>query len=544
MHSTEPEAFPGIAGVGQTKPNIQQHGHSPHLRRKTRRRLMAAILAGIVLAGIGSAFGVLNGILPNPAGLGTVTTAQDLEGDHTPEIPTVKVVQPKRDNSAEMTLERIATVEPYYRADLRARASGIVKRVYYDIGEEVKRGAVLIEIDVAESEQDVAQKRAIIIQREQELKVSEAKLKDSQAARGVTAAAISQREAEVQASTATRDLKKRKLDRYRELAARGSVVGNVVEEEERDYLSSEAGLLAASANVARAQADHLEAAAKIEAATADVELKRAQIEVARRDLDRARVVADFGKVVAPFDGVVVRRNVDPGSFVQNATTGSSETLVSISRIDLVTVIAQFPDNAAPYITQGTPAVIQITDFSGAAIFTNVTRLSPTIQNSDRTIRVEIDLFNGGPGALSRRRQLLDGGPDERHLKGSTDTFPKPAFKSDVDARRLLPGMNAAMKLSIPGSGGAASVLPSTAVFSKSGAKYILLVADGKTRAVPVQIHLNDGQKVRVSIVDRKTTDDGTVHEELTDLKGDELVVISNQLQIGDGVDVRTSSTNW
>ena len=442
-----------------------------------------------------------------------------------------------------MTLERIATVEPYYRADLRARASGIVKRVYYDIGEEVKRGDVLIEIDVAEFEQDVAQKRSIIVQREQELKVSEAKMKDSQAARGVTAASISQREAEVQASTATRDLKKRKLDRYRELAARGSVVGNVVEEEERDYLSSEAGLLAAGANVARAQADHLEAAAKIEAAAADVELKRAQIEVARRDLDRARVVADFGKVVAPFDGVVVRRNVDPGSFIQNATTGSSETLVSISRIDLVTVVAQFPDNAAPYITQGTPAVIQITDFSGAAIFSKITRLSPTIQNTDRTIRVEIDLFNGGPSAYSRRRQFLDGTPDERQLKGSTDTFPEPAFKSDVDAKHLLPGMNAAVKLSIAGSR-AASVLPSTAVFSKSGAKYILLVADGKTRSVPVQIHLNDGQKVRVSIVDRKTTDDGTVHEELTDLKGDELVVVSNQLQIGDGVDVRTSPRNW
>ncbi len=544
MRSLPPSADGATAHADHGNAHARNHEHSARLHRRGRRRLLIITLAVIALIGTGATFGILNGIIPNPVSHGHVAgAAHEPEKARTLQIPTVKVVRPKHDNSAEIVLERIAMVEPYYRADLRARASGIVKRVYHDIGEEVKRGEILVEIDVAESEQDVAHKQANIFQREQELKVSQAKLKDAEAASGVTVAAISQREAEVQGITATRDLKKRKHDRYRELAARGSVVGNIVEEEERDYLASEAGLLAAKANVARAQADHLESASKIEAAAADVELKRAQIEVARRELDRARVVADFGKVVAPFDGVVVRRNVDPGSFVQNATTGASETLVSIARIDLLTVVAQFPDNAAPYIVQGTPAVIQISDVSGAAIFSKVTRLSPTIQNSDRTMRVEIDLFNGGPDAWAQRKQRLEGGQSEQHLKGSADSFPEPAFTTDSSSRRLLPGMNAVVRLSIAGTQ-AASILPSTAVFSRSGTKYILLVTDGKTHSAPVQVHMNDGRNVRVSVVERKTTDDGTVHEELSELHGDEDVVVSNQLQVGDGVQVRTSVTNW
>jgi len=48
-------------------------------------------------------------------------------------------------------------------------------------------------------------------------------------------------------------------------------------------------------------------------------------------------------VRAPFDGGVVKRMVDPCSFVQNATTGASDLLISVSRVDLVTVSAKFPD---------------------------------------------------------------------------------------------------------------------------------------------------------------------------------------------------------
>lgn len=514
-----------------------------HPARRPARQSWSRYLMGIGLVAVAGAVGVMVGIIPIPVAAHIPSVKHDAVLET--RIPTVKAVRPKPERGCEIQLERMAIVEPYYRADLRTRASGIVKMVHHDIGDSVKRGDILIEIDVPESDQEVSQKAALIVQREQELRVSESRLKDARAAISVTTATITQREADVQGIEATRDLKKRRFDRFKSLAATGSVVGSVVEEEERDYLASEAALLSAKANVARARADNAESMSKVDTAESDVELKRSQIEVAKADLDRAKVVAEFGKVIAPFDGIVVRRNVDPGSFVQNATSANSEALISVSRIDLVTVVAQFPDNAAPYITVGTPALLHISDFSGRAISSKVTRLAPTIQSSDRTMLVEVDLFNGGP---AQRRECLERSNSESvsaMLKGNAKFFPENAFDNDDDAdrRRLMPGMNGSLRLAI-GAAGTAFVLPSTAVFSKSGAKYILVIRNGKTQVLPVKVQLNDGQRVQLAIVSRKTSTEGTVAEDLTDLEEDEIVVVANQLQIDDGIDVHVSLTEW
>lgn len=232
----------------------EHHSPNPQMSPDNRNARWRLLLFGAVVTVIGLGIGILVAFIPNPIAARAAAEAfnHKAEQQDSVSIPIVKVVHAKPENSAEIILERMATIEPYYRADLRARASGIVNVVHYDIGDNVKRGEVLIEIDVPESEQDVAQKKALIIQRQKELKVSEARLKDAEALIGVSTAAISQREADVQGFTATRDLKKRRFDRYQDLASRGSVVGSVVEEEERDYLASEATLLAAAANVTRA----------------------------------------------------------------------------------------------------------------------------------------------------------------------------------------------------------------------------------------------------------------------------------------------------
>ncbi len=534
----------------------------PRLPGRSRRRL---VIFGLLLAASCGAllgFGVLGGHPIATSGeTGHAAHASAKAPEHHETV--VKVVRPLKDPDCQVMIERIATVEPYYRADLRARASGLVERVYHDIGETVKQGEVLIEIDVSEWEQEVAQKAALVAQREFELKVSQAKYRNAEAALEVTAATIRQKQAEVESITATRDFKKRKLDRYRDLVKKGNVTGNVVEEEERDLLASEGALHAAEANVERASADHDASRTEVESFAADVDLKRSQIEVAKKDLERAKVVADYGKVIAPFDGVIVRRNVDPGSFVQNATTGNSEVLISLARIDLLTVAAQIPDNAAPYVHAGVPAIIILSDFPGQAISANVTRFSPSIQNSDRTMRVEIDLFNGSAAELRRLEKMYRESRLQGVLKDSDSNLPVAAFADDPQsvggrlsgkvvtgsnadeaaaARRMLPGMNGSVRLAL--GGGEAYVLPSSAVYSRSGTKYILAVVDGRAHELPVQIHLNDGRKVHLSVI--SGGESGGKHESqvLRELTGEELIAVANQLQIANGTKVRVAVTEW
>ena len=508
----------------------------------TRRKRRGPMIVGVVLAlgAAGAAAAAAAGLLPNPLASPQRAAAEAT----TDRTPTVKIVKPKRESSVAITVDQIATVEPYYRADLKARASGIVKSVLRDIGDKVKKGEVLVLIDVPESEQDVAKSDAMIFQRKQELKVSEAKLKDAKAAKDVSAATIKQRQADAQGATAIRDLKKRKFARFQGLAATGSVVGSVVEEEERDYLSSEAALTSANANIERARADYSESESKIEAAAADMELKAAQIEVARKDLDRAKAVADYGRITAPFDGVVVRRTVDPGSFVQNATTGTSEPLISIAKVDLVTVTAKFPDSVAPSVVVDTPALVTVDDLPGVSIAAKVTRFAPTVQNADRTMRVEVDLFNGNEAEHQRLSELVRlGGPD-RQTKGINDPMPMRAFSADAaENLRLIPGMTGTIRLTLGGFG-ESFVLPNTAVYSRSGTSYILVVEDGKTKQLPVRVQVTDGKTVRLAVLEKRRNADGGSREVLAELTGREDVVIARQLEVGDGAAVKTGPSEW
>ncbi len=516
------------------------HPHASPIRGKNRWRTLLPIAVVTSFAVVAVA-GAIAGLIPNPFVSGTAKAAI---GTSSEAIPTVKVVRPKRESSVAITVDQIASVEPYYRADLRARASGTVKSVLHDIGDKVKKGEVLVVIDVPESDQDVARSDAMILQRRQELRVSDAKLKDAKAAKDVSAATIKQREAEVEGATATRDLKKRKFARFQELSAKGSVVGSVVEEEERDFLSSEAVVTSTKANVERARADYSESESKIEAAAADIDLKKAQIEVARKDLDRAKAVADYAKVVAPFDGVVVRRTVDPGSFVQNATTGNSDALLSIAKVDVVTVVAKFPDSVAPSINLKTRAIVTVDDLPGVSISAVVSRFAPTVQNADRTMRVEVDLFNGDEGEYSRLAETIRVGGTERQAKGIRDLMPVRAFPADApNARRLLPGMTGTIKLTVGGFGDS-FVLPSVAVYSRSGTSYILLVRDGKTKQVPVRVQLNDGKTVRLAVIEKRKNADGSSRDLQTELTGQEDVVVARQLEIGDGADVKTGPSEW
>lgn len=510
----------------------------PSASRGSRRPAIVT-LAVVIAAVVVGVVAVRAGVLPNPLAGGTVSPPAT-RADTT---PTAKVIRPKRESSLPITVDQLAIVEAYYHADLRARASGIVRKVHRDIGDKVRKGEVLVEIDVPESDQDVGKNEAMIVQRQHELKVSQAKLKDAKAAKDVSAATIRQREADVMASAATRDLRKRRFDRFKDLAARGSVVGSVVEEEERDYLAAEAGVTAAKANVDRARADYAESESKVEAAAADIELKIAQIDVARKDLDRAKAVAAFGRITAPFDGVVIRRTVDPGSFVQNATTGTSEPLISVSRSDIVTVVARFPDTVAPFVQRKSPVVVQIDDLPGVTIPAGVTRFSPSVATADRTMRVEVDLFNGDEADFARLSAAIQAGGADRPTKSPDDPMPVRAFPTGNTAQRLLPGMTGTVRLSVGGFG-ESFVLPTTAVYSRGGATFLLLMENGKTRQVPVKVQLNDGKTVRVAIQTSRKLSDGSTRDVLTELTGREEVIAARQLEFGDGATVKPTASEW
>jgi len=521
-----------------------------------------------VAAGVGSMLYVTR---PLPVAPQPYATPIPAETSHESEEPddtvVVNTIRPRRDKAFTVASNQLASVEAYYQANLRARAAGVVKYIPKDVGASVTHGELLVEIDVPDLLQEVAQKEAVIDQRRQELFLARAKVKDALAQLDVARANIQQQETLVEQTRATRDLREKRWTRFKQLLAEKAVPDTVVDEEERDHLSAVAAWQAAQVAVRKAQADFKEKEASLEGAQADVELRQSLIEVARKDRDRTRAMADYAKLCAPFDGVILRRDVDLGTFVQNATTGASDPLVTVARTDIVTVASRLPDNAAPFVSTNTEVSMMFDELPGVVIEGRITRYSPSVQTVDRTMRVEMDLFNGtraeyqtflaqymdcrfaplmATGALSALVTAGSGrelwGP---RLKSDSDPFPGPpplAGPRD-QGRRLLPGMSGHMRINLEKFGDA-YLLPSTAVFTRGGKPFIMEVRNGVVHLVPVRVPVNDGRIAKVSVIAHAANARTGTQEMLHELTGAEEIVASRQGELTDGQTVRTTQVEW
>jgi multidrug efflux pump subunit AcrA (membrane-fusion protein) len=476
---------------------------------------------------------------------GGAARASDSEKSPEPEgnAISVKTIHPRRDPSFQITIEQPAYVEAYYQADLMARVAGPIKYLDVAIGDRVRAADVLVRIDVPDLQADVHQKEAIITQRQQELDLAKAYEKTAAAAVEFARALVPERESDRQRAESIRSFREKELHRFTALASgkNPGVTADIVDERTQFYEAAVADVKAAVAGIDKARAGLSESQAKLDAAHADVSLKGALVDVARTDLDLARAMLSFASISAPFDGVVTRRNVDPGAFVQNASTARTEPMLTVARTDIVTVYMKLPDNYAPYVTRDTQAVIEMGVLPDWSIRGKITRFSPSLQTPehDRTMRVEVDLFNGSAAEYER---LVDQAKATGNagFKGRVlPAFPTVNGKQSTGLDgRLLPGMFGKMRLTLQKFNNA-WLVPSTALVSHGGRSFLYFVKDGKAVLVPVDVQVNDGRLAKVELVEMVAG-----QEVRRNLTGNETVVASNQGELTDGQAVKATPSEW
>jgi multidrug efflux pump subunit AcrA (membrane-fusion protein) len=502
---------------------------------RTYRKLVAR--TGVVAALLGAAVGValVAGRPRQPVETSPARAAPPETDPDAGKAVAVNCIHPKRDPSFVISIEEPAYVDAYYRANLEARVAGPVKFIRKDIGDPVAKGERLIEIDVPDLLQEVAQKESIVDQRRQEQELAQAQVKMAQAAVDVAREVVKEKEAEVKVSEADRIFREKELKRFRELAAERGVTQDIVEEREKFYQSALAAEARDQVAVLKAKSDLQEVEAKLEAAGVDVKLKEALVAVARKDRDRVQALADYAKITAPFRGVIVKRNVDPGSFVQNATTAHTEPLLTLERTDIVTVHMNVPDNYAPFVTRNTDAIIEMAELPGQLIHGKVTRFSPSLRENDRTMRVEVDLYNGTQEDYRRGEAVKW----EGDLKGEArPLFPTVTGKNAGQPHPLLPGMLGRMRLVLHSLRNA-YLVPSNIIMSQGGKPYIYVVKNGAAHLVPVDVQVDDGKLAKIAVI-TKIKDE----EVKQDLTGDELIVASNQGELSDGQAVQATPVDW
>ena len=121
---------------------------------------------------------------------------------------------------------------------------------------------------------------------------------------------------------------------------------------------------------------------------------------AEATLKQLTAMQQYKIIRAPFDGIITAREVDPGHLIpeQTAPSSANTPVVTISTLAPLRVYAEMPQSVAPFVRDGDPATITVTEFPQRKFKGAVTRHPPALTSATRTMLVEVDLPNAD-GAL-------------------------------------------------------------------------------------------------------------------------------------------------
>src|SRR5205823_10502136 len=139
-------------------------------------------------------------------------------------------------------------------------------------------------------------------------------------------------------------------------------------ETEKQLAQAEAAIASRRANLALTQLTlrRQEGLLKIQGTSQQTyDEAKAAADVAAADLDLAIATADqikttlaYARIVAPFDGVVARRLVNRGDFMQAATAGRTTPLFTVQRVDVIRIFCNVPESNVANLRVGLPASIK------------------------------------------------------------------------------------------------------------------------------------------------------------------------------------------
>jgi membrane fusion protein, multidrug efflux system len=138
----------------------------------------------------------------------------------------------------------------------------------------------------------------------------------------------------------------------------------------------------------------------------------ANLAAADANVRRLEELESFKHVYAPFSGVLVKRNVDPGTLINAGSVGME--LFILAKVDPLRVFTNVPQAYSPAIKNGMPAYITLQEISGQKFRGTVARTAEAIDPATRTLLTEVDVPN-------KDGRLLRGSFGEVHFSPSINT---------------------------------------------------------------------------------------------------------------------------
>ena len=329
--------------------------------RRVRTALIAIFLMAATVALI--ALGVLPRLTQHKA------LANEAKEIDTGEISVNTVVLKPAGETSDVTFP--ASMQAIQEAPIYARTDGYLKTRKVDIGDHVRAGQLLAEIEAPEVIQQLAQARA---------------------AQAHAVAAAAQSRAALKQSQSKMQLAQVTLERWKKLVAEGVVSKQDSDEKQSSYDASTADVDALASNV--------------KAADTDITAQQANVR-------RLEEMQGYQRVTAPFEGVITARNVDAGALITAGSSSNNRELFRMAKTDQLRIFVNVPQVNAAAVHTGDIANIRVGEFANRNFPGTIARTADSLDPSSRTLLTEIHIPNGKhelrPGMFASVRFSFKGG---------------------------------------------------------------------------------------------------------------------------------------
>ena len=325
---------PNGDGRSEYPPSVADLPAGPPPTGARQRWLLVGVLVIALLALL------LAGIAPRLKEQAALKAEANAVKTSLPKVPVVAVQRA----SATTNLVLPGTTRGYQETAIYPRTNGYVKRYLVEIGQPVKAGQLLVEIETPDVDKQLGQ----------------------------TIGILSQSQANLGQARANLELARVSTERWQKLVQR-----NAVSKQEADTYRLQFG-----------------------ARQADVVAAEATIKANQENVRRLRYLQSFQKITAPFDGIVTARNVDVGALVTDGTGAASEgtvfsskELFRVAQTHILRVYANVPQTYVASIQVGQTAQVIVRDLPQRTFLGTVVRTAGAVDPASRTLLTEVDVPN-------------------------------------------------------------------------------------------------------------------------------------------------------
>lgn len=377
------------------------------------------------------------------------------------------------------SFEETGTFSPDESSDVAPLVAGRVIATPVDVGDFVKQGQVICELDHRDAQLKLDQAKAQLDQAVFAVRQAQSRIGvteggadfDPDKVPETAAARANYESAQAQAKLAAADAK-----RYEGLVKTGDVSRSTYEKMRTQQETAEAQV-----NAAKQQ---YEAALNMARQNyRGIEWSQASLEGVRSQLAQAQKALEDTTIRAPFDGFITARPVASGEYV-----GLTNKIATIVRVGVVKLELSTPEQRAGQTKIGMTVMARVAAYGNKEFTGKVTAINPSVDPNSRVFTVEARFEN--------------------------------------PSRELRPGMFATARVLLPGGENAVFVPRQAVIRDKTTDSYQLFTIDGgKAHLRVVVLGDVEGDLVRVT----------------SGLSGGDRVATSNQGQLFDGAPVQTKS---